>query len=234
MRRSLAVTVAAVFAALLCVAGRADAAELTSTELRWLQGARPVLAFAKRVGLPLDVIVQPQDAPDAPPLALAFVDGRCKLVLSMRGNAEAQATLDRIEPALLDAAIELMTAHELGHCERHVDGAWNGLPPGFAARQPAGLSAELRAAYEEMQAARREEGFGDLVGLAWTQQQHADLYAALHAWLLAERSRDRVAGSPHDTLAWLRVAAHGIAPGAASIFAASADLWTRALPGDDE
>jgi hypothetical protein len=40
--------------------------------------------------------------PGAAPLALGFVDGRCKLVLSMRGNAEAQSTLDRIEPDLLE------------------------------------------------------------------------------------------------------------------------------------
>jgi len=36
--------------------------------------------------LPLDIVVQPQPTPGKAPLALAFVDGRCKLVLSMREN----------------------------------------------------------------------------------------------------------------------------------------------------
>ncbi|HSV47611.1 MAG TPA: hypothetical protein VLJ58_17620, partial [Ramlibacter sp.] len=141
------------------------AAELSPTELRWLQGAQPVLAFAKAQQLPLDIIVQPQPTPGAAPLALAFVDGRCKLVLSMRGNPEAQATLDRITPALLAPTLELMAAHELGHCRRYLDGAWYSLPAGFTPAEPAALPATLRAAYADMQAARREEAFGDLVGL---------------------------------------------------------------------
>ena len=58
-----------------------------------------------------------------------------------------------------------------------------------------------------MSASRREEGYGDLVGLAWTAERHPQHYARLHAWLLAERSRDLVPGSPHDTLAWVRLAA---------------------------
>ena len=91
----------------------ACAVELTSTEQRWLQGAWPVVVFARETRLPLDIVVQPQPTPGVAPLALAFVDGRCKLVLSMRGNAEAQRTLERIEPELLDAALELMAAHEV-------------------------------------------------------------------------------------------------------------------------
>ena len=98
-----------------------SAADLTPTELRWLKGAWPVIAFAKDAGLPLDIIVQPQPTPGAAPLALAYVDGRCKLVLSMRGNSEATASLERIEPDLRDAALELMAAHELGHCRRYLD-----------------------------------------------------------------------------------------------------------------
>ena len=163
----------------LPVSSTAGAAELTPTELRWLTGTAAVVAHAKASGMPLDIVVQPQDAPDAPPLALGFVDGRCKLVLSMRGNPEAQATLQRIEPDLLDAALELMAAHELGHCHRYLEGSWQRLPAGFVAREPAALSRDDRQAYVQMRSTRREEGFADLVGLAWVQQHHAALYERL-------------------------------------------------------
>ena len=92
--------------------------------------------------------------PGAAPLALAFAEGRCRLVLSMRGNAEAQATPERIEPELLNATLELMAAHELGHCKRYLYGAWYGLPAGFVASEPDSLSSDLRAAYLNMQAVR--------------------------------------------------------------------------------
>ncbi len=215
---------AAVLNSLACLA-----ADLSPTEQRWLQGAWPVVAFAKETNLPLDIVVQPQPTPGAAPLALAFVDGRCKLVLSMRGNAEAQATLDRIEPDLLDATLELMAAHELGHCRRYLDGAWYELPAGFVASVPDELDPALRAAYVSMKAARREEAFGDLVGLAWTQQHHGEQYARLHAWLVAERSRDLMPGSHHDTLAWVRLAERGVARADASIFAGAAAAWTAGL-----
>lgn len=78
-----------VFAAALLALPACLAAELTPTEMKWLSGAWPVIAFARSEQLPLDIVVQPQASPGAAPLALAFVDGRCKLVLSMRGNVEA-------------------------------------------------------------------------------------------------------------------------------------------------
>ena len=220
--------VALAWAAVPCLA-----AELSATELRWLRGSWPVVAYAKAAGIPLDVIVQPQPAPGEAPLALAFVAGRCKLVLSMRGNPEAEATLARIEPELLGATLELMAAHELGHCRRYLDGAWYGVPAGFAHSLPSGLSAELRQAYEDMTASRREEGYGDLVGLAWTATRHPRQYARLHAWLVAERARDLVPGSPHDTLAWVRLAADREALAHASIFVGPARLWLVGLAADD-
>ena len=190
----------------MLLASSVAAAELTALETRWVEGIWPVVRFAKQSKLPLDVIVQPQDTPDAAPLALGFVDGRCKLVLSMRGNPEAQATLERIDPELLGAALELMAAHELGHCRRYLDGTWFGRAAGFAGEVPAGLSPELRAAYLTMRAVRREEGYADLVGLGWTRQHHPQYYRRLHAWLVEERSRDLVPGSHHDTLVWIRLA----------------------------
>jgi len=224
--KSCVVSALAAWTSLTCLA-----ADLTATETRWLRGAWPVITHAKEAQMPLDIVVQPQPTPGLPPLALAYIDGRCKLVLSMRDNPEAQATLDRLDPELADAALELMAAHELGHCRRYLDGAWHGLPAGFVATTPESLSAELRADYANMKAVRREEGYGDLVGLAWTHKHHPQQYAKLHAWLVAERSRDLIEGSHHDTLVWLRLAANGQELSQASMFAAAARLWVVGLTG---
>jgi hypothetical protein len=217
------------FAAALLALPACLASDLTPAEMQWLRGAWPVITFARIEKLPLDIVVQPQASPGAAPLALAFVDGRCKLVLSMRGNAEAQSTLARIEPDLLDATLELMVAHELGHCRRYLDGAWYGLPAGFNATVPDELSPDLRTAFLDMKAARREEGYGDLVGLAWARQQHPRQYARLHTWLVTERSRDLLPGSHHDTLAWVLLAQDGGTLAGTSIFAAAARLWAVGL-----
>jgi hypothetical protein len=217
----------------LGAAGAARAADLTPAETRWLQAAWPVVAFAREARLPLDIVVQPQAAPGVPPLALAFVGQRCKLVLSMRGNDGVQATEARIEPELFNATLELMAAHELGHCRRYVDGTWQGLPAGFVAQVPEAVPDSSRAAWLRQQALRREEGYADLVGLAWVQQRHPQQYARLHAWLLAERSTADVAGTDHDTRAWARLAAPGTRFGGDSIFTAAQPLWQTGLAAGD-
>ena len=81
-----------------------------------------------------------------------------------------------------------MAAHELGHRQRYRSGAWHGMPAGFVAQESAALDPASLAAWAEMQAARREEGYRDLVGLDLTERHHAPLYARLHGWLLALRS----------------------------------------------
>lgn len=214
-------------AAALLAAPALRAADLTATETRWLQGIWPVVQHARESRLALDIVVQPQPTPGLPPLALAFTDGRCKLVLSMRGNPEAEAALARIEPALLAPVLELMAAHELGHCQRHLDGAWQTLPAGRAVPLPAALRADQHADYLGMQATRREEAYGDLVGLAWTWQRHRAQYAQVHAWLVAERSRDLLPGSHHDTLAWVALARDGSR--LQTLFEAPAALWAAGL-----
>ena len=217
-----------------CVAAGTTAADLTETEARWLKGAWPVIAFAKSQAIPLDIVVQPQASPGLAPIALAYIGGRCKLVLSMRGNAEAQATLERIEPDLLAATLELVTAHELGHCRRYLDGAWNGLPAGFVAPAlPDDINPALRLSYSDMKATRREEGYADLVALAWTQQHHPTLYARMHAWLVAERSKDLIPGSHHDTLVWLQLAKDATTLNPTSMFSGSTALWAAGLALDD-
>ncbi len=202
---------------------------LTAEEKRWLEGVWPVLLFARDSGLPLDVVVQPQAAPDLPPIAMAYIGGRCKFVFSMRGNPEVQATLARIEPELLDATLELMAAHELAHCRRHVGGAWHALPDGHTRPVSTVMNLQQRARHEVRQAVRREEAYADLVGLAWIHLHHRPLYARLHAWLMAERALLQDPGGPHDTLAWARLAADGDSWAGPAIFDAALVLWAQGL-----
>jgi len=78
------------FLALLAGA-TAQAADLTALEARWLQAASPVLVYSQNLKLPIDVIVQPQARASDVPLAMGYAGGRCKLVLSLRGNPQAEA-----------------------------------------------------------------------------------------------------------------------------------------------
>lgn len=209
----------------------AQGADLTALELRWLKGIAPVVGHARQaLGLPLDLVVQPQDAAGMAPLALGFVDGRCKLVLSMRGNPEAQRQIDALPVDLLGPALELMAAHELGHCRRYLDGAWHGMPAGFVApKAPASLSPDLQRAWLDMRSTRREEAYGDLVGLAWAGERHPALYARLHAWLVAERAAELVPGSHHDTLDWLALVADPAMLAGPTMFEAADRVWRQGL-----
>lgn len=215
----------------MALAGTALAADLTPLEQRYLRGMAPVTAFARQLGMPLDIVVQPQDADGLPPVALGYVGQRCKLVLSLRGNPEGEATLARIPAGLQEAALQMMAAHELGHCQRYLAGAWFGMPAGFApARAPEGTPETVQAAFENMRAVRREEGYGDLVALAWARQRHAPLYPALHAWLSRERANELQPGSHHDTLVWLALAGprgEGLAD--RPVFEAAHALWLVGL-----
>lgn len=209
----------------------AHAGDVTLLEMRWLKGIWPVVTHAReQLKLPLDLVVQPQDTPGAAPLALGFVNGRCKLVLSMRGNPEGERQINAIEPELLHPTLELMAAHELGHCRRYLDGAWHGSPAGFVAAQaPEGLTPELQKAWQDMQSTRREEAYGDLVGLAWTRERHPELYGQLHGWLVKERTADLIPGDHHDTLHWLALAKDSSALAGQTLFDAAASVWARGL-----
>jgi hypothetical protein len=213
-------------AALACAAA-AQAADLTAAELSWLKAGVPVLAHAQREGLPVDVVVQPQDTPGQAPLAMDYVEGRCKLVLSLRGNPLAQSALAQAPPVLQPLVIEAMTAHELAHCWRHASGQWKVLPAGFV--QPAaGPGPEQDR--EAMRATRREEGYADLAGLAWVLRRHPDRYAEVHGWFERVRAHQPVPGSHHDTRAWLRTARDGAAfPATGSVFEQAHALWARHL-----
>lgn len=224
-------TLALAAAAALSFAAPAGASGLTELEERWLRLSWPAVTYAKAQGLPLDIVVQPQPSAGLAPLAMAYVEGRCKLVLSTRGNPEAERTLAQIPAALLTPVVEAMAAHELGHCWRYVRGAWNTVPAGFSApREVNATDAQTRQARQEMQQTRREEAYADLVALAWTQRRHPQHYAAVHAWLSAFRDDGGPAGNHHDTLAWIRLAADPARLGsAATPFDDAWPLWQQGL-----
>ena len=228
-RRSLLVALAlAALSVLAAPAARADGA-LTPLERRWIAAGLPVLEHARASGLPLDIVVQPDDEPDASPIAMAIQDERCKLVVSMRGNPRTDKLAASVPPALFGAVAEAVFAHEIAHCWRWSRGVWNTVPAGFVDHldeAPSGVDPELVRAMHET---RREEGYADLVGLAWTGRAHPADYAGVLAWF--ERVRqDEFEGEHHDTGIWLRLARDPAAFGAAAtLFEQAQPLWERGL-----
>ena len=83
----------------------------------------------------------------------------------------------------------------------------------------------------DMWQTRREEGFADLVGLAWTLKQRPEHYAAVHAWYTRLRAVQTLDTGPHDTRVWLRLAADTLRfpAAAASIFEQVHGLWVAGL-----
>ncbi|MGC3979765.1 MAG: hypothetical protein QM808_00715 [Steroidobacteraceae bacterium] len=218
---------------LLCFAAnvRAEASgntDLTPTELKWLRAGWPVLTYADQQHLPVDIVVQPRATANDAPLAMGVSNGRCQLVLSMRGNPEAETILTTLPAELQTIAIEAMTAHELAHCWRYLNGSWHALPAGFVeVAQDADDQAELLQA---MRLTRREEGFADLVGLAWTLREHPKQYAAIHTWFEQVRADQPVTGSFHDTRSWLQLAAKPTAFAVQGTpFEQARQLWSQGL-----
>jgi hypothetical protein len=162
---------------------------------------------------------------------MGFDNGRCKLVLSMRGNPLAESTLADIPASQLGPVVEAMTAHEVAHCWRNVQGIWHKLPAGFVeSRESTTNSKEINEQWQDMQATRREEGYADLVGLAWTQAHHPEQYAAVHAWFEQMRQHQPVEGGYHDTRIWIRLARNGSAFGTTGTpFERARSLWQKGL-----
>ena len=213
-----------------CAPARAEAS-LTAQETRWLRAAGPVLAFSQRHQLPIDIIVQPTAGPGDVPMAIGFDGQRCKLVLSLRGNPQAEAILDGVAEAARGAAVEAIAAHEIGHCWRYVHGVWHALPAGFvnAGRHMAD-GGVVAAKTQTTRQSRREEGFADLVALAWTQRNHPQHYATVIDWLVSVRATQPADQGAHDTLVWIGLARD---PGAfertGTPFDAAASLWRKGL-----
>lgn len=215
------------------VTGAANAdSRFSEREMRWIGAASPVIAYAQQQGLPLDVVVQPQPAPGLAPVAMAHVDGRCQLVFSMRGNPLADETEQNIPPSLFVPIVEAVAAHEMAHCWRKVQGAWSAMPPGIPDDTNDDIpDPAVRARWQAMREIRREEGFADLVGLAWALNRHPAQYAQVHAWFTHERSDPPMEGSHHDTRAWIRLAEPGaFAPGDTP-FEQVLPMWVAGLAG---
>lgn len=209
----------------------ASAAQLTEMETRWLQAGASVLAYAKgQLKLPVDIVVQPQAAPGAVPLAMGFDGGRCKLVLSMRGNATAEDVLKGVPAERRALMIEAMTAHEIGHCWRHVQGAWHSVPVGF--QEPAAevaASAAIREMTQQLRDTQREEGYADLAALAWIQQRRPADYPTVYRWLHQVREAQPDSHVSHDTQAWLQLAADGRVLAGNAPFEQAKSLWNKAM-----
>jgi hypothetical protein len=226
----------AFFAAMLLCAlpSAVAAADLTALETRWLGAAFPVLRYARSLALPIDIIVQPQARPNDVPMAMGFDGGRCKLVLSLRGNAGAEAQLAGVPQAAQRELIEAMAAHEIGHCWRYARGAWHALPAGFMeVGEERALDPAMLAASKAMRETRREEGYADLVALAWTRRSHPDAYARVYDWLARLRNDQPVARNGHDTRSWVALARDGSRFGTADHpFDAALPLWREGLLND--
>jgi hypothetical protein len=207
-------------------------ATLTATETRWLAAAGPVLAYSQRLKLPIDIIVQPKSGPGDVPMAMGFDGSRCKLVLSMRGNPDAEMILEKVPEAQRGLLIEAMAAHEVGHCWRYAQGVWHALPAGFVETgEEHADDASLLAEAKAMRESRREEGFADLVALAWISRSHPDSYTAIFDWFNSVRSSGTsVARSSHDTMAWVQLARDpaALAQGATP-FENAIPLWREGL-----
>jgi hypothetical protein len=211
-------------------------AQLTDLESRWLRAGQPVIAFARAQGLPIDIIVQPQDVPGAVPLALGYEAGRCKLVLSLRGNAQADSVLQGVPAARQGMMMEAMTAHEIGHCQRYAEGDWHALPRGFVESRGR-QRGKLTPLAQELRETRREEAYADLVALAWMHARHPGQYQEVLAWMRGVRAGGDSAGggvgSSHATQAWLALAdGEGAFAETASPFEQAQVLWRKGLSGD--
>jgi hypothetical protein len=221
------------FLLLLLSSSLASAAQLTEMETRWLSAGSAVLAYAKQeLKLPIDITVQPQARANDVPLALGFQDGRCKLVLSMRGNPNAEDILSSVPAAQQPLMIEAMVAHEIGHCWRYAQGIWHVLPAGFEESAPAAPDA-TQGQLQALRVTRREEGFADLVALAWIQQRHPAQYGDVAAWMAKVRQPSPATRS-HSTLAWLQLAPTGAAfAGDLPLFEQAGKLWRQGLLRDE-
>lgn len=211
-----------------------QAAELTALEQRWLQAAGPVLAYSRSLNLPIDIIVQPQARENDVPLAMGFADGRCKLVLSLRDNPQAETILESVPAERQGELIEAMAAHEIAHCWRHTQGAWRALPAGFTETgEETAADPELLAASKAIRESRREEAYADLAALTWTRYRNPQAYARVHGWLESVRRNQPVARGSHDTRVWVELARDGERFGsAARPFDDAAPLWREGLLKD--
>jgi hypothetical protein len=207
-----------------------NSAAVTPLEMKWLRAGWSVLSYAEEQQLPIDIVVQPKSTPGDVPFSMHVDNGRCQLVLSMRGNPAAEAVLDGVPVEVQALAIEAMTAHEVAHCWRYMNGMWHALPASFIENNLDTGNTQLAALQRAMRDTRREEGFADLVGLAWTLRAHPDQYAVVHAWFERVRADQPTTGGHHDTRIWLKLAAQPQDfPVSGTPFEQAQSLWVEGL-----
>jgi len=209
--------------------------DLTATEMKWLRAGWPVLQYAESQQLPIDIVVQPEARPGDVPFAMAVENDRCQLVLSMRGNPDAEATLANVPEEQVNLVIEAMMAHEVAHCWRYVHGVWHTIPAGFVERPFAAVQdSHIMQLEQKMRDTRREEGFADLVGLAWILREHPKQYATIYTWLEQIRKDQPVAGAHHDTRLWIQLARdRSIFVKGESPFEQASRVWTTGLRAEE-
>lgn len=220
---------------LLLSASQCWSAELTATEMKWLRAGWPVLEYAESQQLPIDIVVQPEAKADDLPIAMGVGEGRCQLVISMRGNPNAEATLNDVAPDNITFVIEAMMAHEVAHCWRYMHGVWHTLPAGFVER-PGVIyqDSKITQLRQQMRDTRREEGFADLFGLAWILKAHPEHYSQVHSWFEKIRKDQPVAGGHHDTRVWIQLANDSTAfAKGESPFEQANKLWIAGLFKDE-
>ena len=223
-----------VLACLTPTSGRAADPALTEREASWLAAGLPVLRYAAREGLSIDVVVQPDDQPDLSPVAMGIRNGRCTLVVSMRGNAEIESLSNSVPLALFAPVAEAIFAHEVAHCWRSMRGDWHSAPAEPVDAAAGDAPGSLARAEREMRLTRREEGYADLVGLAWTLHAHADRYEQVRAWLSAYRREHAIPGDHHDTGLWIELARDRAAfTPAADLFVQANLVWQRGLQQEE-
>jgi len=218
-----------VLSCLISTLALADGA-LTERETSWLVAGVPVLRYAAREGLSIDVVVQPDDQPDLSPVGMGIRNGRCTLVVSMRGNAEIDSLSRSVPTTLFVPVAQAIIAHEVAHCWRFMGGGPHAAPA-VPADAAAGQSpTALESAEREMRLTRREEGYADLVGLAWTLHAHAGQYEQVRAWLAAYRRDPAIRGDHHDTGLWIDLAHDKAAfTPADNLFLQANAVWKRGL-----
>jgi hypothetical protein len=226
-------------AAALCAASQAvssaNAAELTPLEKRWLAAAYPVLEYARSQQLPIDIVVQPQAGPDDVPLAMGFADKRCKLVMSLRGNPDAEKVLAGVAPDAQQELIEAMAAHEIAHCWRYAHGRLACAAGRLRRGRRRNRGRPIAAGGVESDA--RDAPRGRLCrpgrpGLDPPQPSHD--YGRVHAWLDKVRAVQPVARSGHDTRVWVKLAADAGSFGPADQpFEDAAAMWKKGLLNDE-
>lgn len=188
-----------------------------------------MLRFADRHGLALQLVVVTGDQLEHSPLAMAY-DGTCRLHLALRNSRALGPLMADVPDELFETVAEASVAHEIGHCWRHVSGTLHQLPPFDPGAGGDPALAQLR---REMGQTRHEEAFADLVALAWVQQMRPQQYERFHRWLERMRRHPQAPNHPHDTRAWLRLAADpavfAAAPG--NLFERALAVWARGLQG---